>query len=272
MFKKMRCLLVGSVLAFWAQAQAAEVVRETSVFERPTWASKQVEILPISSNVAVSGDEVPNADGTWVHVRTRAGVEGWVIRESVELARSDIAVGWPGMEHSMWVFASAGLTGMSSDDFYYGLRAAAGAQWFVNSRRRFFTGFAVTSPFSKERLTVNFNGKSQRYNTYFTMGYLALPPRTYIRYGVGLPVLAGGNRHFTYKLGISALAEIGHDFIVSENSRFGMSFSYEYTGKSRQSMNFVQDLAHCVLGGCDASNAVPSASIFAINLNYSFAP
>ena len=270
--RKSISIVVGVILGMAVSSHGAEVKRSTSVFDRPSVGGKQMEVVTESSSVLVVGSEEQNSEGNWVHVKTDRS-EGWVLRDSLELRVRDSGyIDWPGKENSFWLWGSAGLAGMSANEFNYGLRTALGGQWFVNQMRRAFIGFAVTSPFSKEKLDANYNGKSQRYNTYFTFGYFALPPKTYMRFGLGLPILAGANRHFTYKLGASALAELGHDLWVGENSHLGVSFSYEYTGKSRQSMNFVQDLTHCVLGGCDASSPTPSASIFGLNLNYSFAP
>jgi hypothetical protein len=179
---------------------------------------------------------------------------------------------WHGKGKSPWVWISAGPSFMNSYDFFAGTRVAGGVDWFVNDRHRFFLGPYVDTEFSGEKLNVQFNGRTQRYNTYFSIGYLLLPDSVYTRFGLGLSVLAGANRNLAYKFGASGSAELGWMVPLSDAAKLGLSFSFEYTGKSRQSVNFFQDLYHCVLGGCDPSQPVPSATIFALNATFSFAP
>ncbi len=272
---KIQLVAASFVLAGWCglgSAYGAELRQATSLFEKPTYASKQLEVLPQNTPLTVTGHEVRTDDGNWIPVKTPKS-SGWVLRDLIELTKLDTGyVTWPGKEHTTWIWGSLGGSGLSVSQFYTGVRATLGFHKFVNHHRRFFAGATVSNQFSDEKLTSVYDGKVIRYNTYLTAGYYMLPAKVFSRFGLGISPLAGANRDFMQKFGASALAELGCDVFNGERTRVGLSFSYEYTGKSRQSVNFVQDFGHCLFGGCDPSQSIPSASIFALNLHVAFAP
>ncbi|MEW6055467.1 MAG: SH3 domain-containing protein [Bdellovibrionota bacterium] len=264
-------VLLGGVVAS-AAAFGAETVKATSVFEKPTYGSKQVEVLPANAPVTVVGKEYRDEGLSWIPVQVSNG-KGWLPKESVSLASKDIGYeDWEGKDKALWLWFSAGPAAMYSDKFYPALRVVGGLDWYVNRHRRFFIGTFVSSPFSKEEISTDHSGRFQRYNTYFSVGYQLVPGVWFTRFGLGLSVLAGANRNFSRKFGASASAELGYQVPFNDFSKLAVSFSFEYTGKSRQSVNFFQDLYHCTFGGCDPSIPVPSAVIMGLNVSYNFAP
>ena len=266
-------LLLGMFLFFETCAFAAETQNATAVFEKPSYASHQIQMVPANTKVEVTGDELRANGLTWVPVKI-AGRNAWAVKDDLSLMKSDYGFeAWKGKENGFWLSVSGGPNILYSDKLHHGARIAIGAEWYPGPIKRFFIGTLISNQLTDESFSSDYSGKVIRYNTYLSVGYLLLPDKVYTRFGLGLSPFAGANRHFSRKFGASALAELGYHFDIADQHKAGVSFSFEYTGNARQSVSFLQDVQHCILGGCDPSSTplVP-AVVFALNFSYWFSP